>query len=210
MNEMTLLIVDDDELVLQSLTETIELTFDVKILRASSAVSALETIKKHKVDIIISDIKMPEMSGLEMVALLKAQGFEGPIIICSAHSEKENLLKSVSLQVFEFLEKPVRHEQLFNTIQRAIDSVKKNQKYQLSCLDLNTQQQAILEMLISGLTNQQIAKNVNLSEPTIKYHVGKLLKKYETADRIELKTKIQNSIAHRQWPTIFKKDHVAK
>lgn len=192
MAKATLLLVEDDPMLMESMENMIAITFEVEILKAISGLKALEVLKTRAVDVILTDIRMPEMSGLELASILKQKGAIVPIIVCSAYSDRENLLASINLQVFYFLEKPVRPEELFAALRRAIAEAETQFTSKISEFDLSLQQQQILSLLISGLSNGMIGEKVGLSEPTVKYHVGRLFAKFGATTRAELKARVRN------------------
>lgn len=170
----------------------IDVSFDIEILKAKSGLQALEILKTRAPDVILTDIRMPEMSGLELASILKDKGHVIPLIVCSAYSDRENLLAAINLQVLYFLEKPVRPEELFSALHRALAASKIKYSTKISEFDLSFQQQQILSLLIAGLSNGVIGEKVGLSEPTVKYHVGRLLAKFGATTRAELKAYVRS------------------
>lgn len=204
MAKQTILLVEDDPMLMESMRHMIDVSFEVEIFSAVSGLEALEVFKTRIVDVVLTDIRMPEMGGLELASILKEKGQVVPIIVCSAYSDRENLLAAINLQVFHFLEKPVRPEELFSVLRRAFAVSENRFSSRMAEFDLTLQQQQILSLLIAGLSNVDIGEKVGLSEPTIKYHVGRLLAKFGATTRTELKARVRSGerLAKRSGQTL--------
>ncbi|NEW61304.1 response regulator, partial [Sulfurovum sp. bin170] len=77
----------------------------------------------QKPDIIITDIQMPKMDGLEFITKVRESNSNIPIIVLSAHSEKEKLFKSIKLGVVDYLTKPIDRKEFKSSIDNAIDKI---------------------------------------------------------------------------------------
>lgn len=123
---MTVLIVDDEPLVRETLLENIEwskLHID-KVLVAEDGNRALETMRSNDVDLVISDIVMPNCSGLEMVELMHSMGINIPVILISGYCDKENLLKAIHLGVVDFIEKPISLKNVTGCVSSVVRRIK--------------------------------------------------------------------------------------
>jgi len=122
---MRLLLVEDDSAVLESIKDILTLTFDIEVLSTLSPKEALKIVRNEKIDILLCDIKMPELSGLELVSILRSEGFNIPIVMCSAYADKDNALMALRLHVFDFIEKPFKKDDLFIVVKRGKDVIYK-------------------------------------------------------------------------------------
>jgi two-component system, OmpR family, response regulator VanR len=105
-----ILYVEDDEIARENGVEYLENYFE-HIYEASDAISALKLYEKHKPDIIITDIQMPKLNGLEFVKRIRQKDKKTQIIIITAFSDKDYLLKAVELHLVKYLVKPVREKE---------------------------------------------------------------------------------------------------
>jgi two-component system, OmpR family, response regulator VanR len=104
------LYVEDDEIARENGIEYLENFFQI-IYEANDAITALKLYEKHKPDIIITDIQMPKLNGLEFVKRIRQKDKKTQIIIITAFSDKDYLLKAVELHLVKYLVKPVREKE---------------------------------------------------------------------------------------------------
>ncbi|WP_165972371.1 response regulator [Paenibacillus piri] len=122
-----MLIVDDEQFVL----DTISVTYPwdqygiTNIDVAGSGAKALELFKTEPADIVITDIRMPGMSGLELINEIKKISNKTKFILLSGHSEFAYAQQAIQSQVLEYLLKPVKEKELLATIQRALEGIRK-------------------------------------------------------------------------------------
>ena len=119
-NNLKVLFVEDEESIRISLKETIGDEFE-KFSIAKDGKEGLEKFSNNQYDLVISDISMPNMSGLEMVSQIKKISKNIPIILLTAYSEKEKLLQAIDVGVTKYLIKPVDPEELIKTISEIIE-----------------------------------------------------------------------------------------
>ena len=105
--KLTILVVDDEPFNVDYLIQELE-DFGVNTITASDGLEALDQIKKHSPDLVLLDIMMPKMDGFGVLAKLKADEDQRniPVIIISAHSEMENVLKGIEMGAEDYLPKP--------------------------------------------------------------------------------------------------------
>lgn len=107
MDEETVLIVDDEEMVLTSLSTYLALETDYEVLTFTSAKRALEHLQHHDVGIIISDFLMPEMDGISFLAQAKEVRPDTPRVILTGYADKENAIKAINqVGLYQYVEKP--------------------------------------------------------------------------------------------------------
>ncbi len=113
----TLLIIDDQIELAESLKDILEGTFE-SIICLHDGKQALDYIKLSKPQMIMSDVQMPKLNGIELITNLKALGIEIPVILMTAGGDKDLMLKAIRLGVSDFLEKPFTEETLTETINK--------------------------------------------------------------------------------------------
>jgi CheY-like chemotaxis protein len=123
---ITILYVEDNTALREKAGELLQKVF-TKVFVASDGIKALEILKKVSPDIVITDIKMPNMDGTELAQQIHQSYPHIKIIILSAYDSKENLFKSIKLGVFRFITKPVNIEELFGTLKEALEEIQKEQ-----------------------------------------------------------------------------------
>jgi DNA-binding response OmpR family regulator len=117
---LRVLFVEDEESIRVSLKETIGDEFK-SFTTANNGLDGLEKFSNHKYDLLISDISMPKMNGLEMISKIKKISKNIPIILLSAYSDKDKLLQAIDIGVTKYLIKPIDPEELLETISKITD-----------------------------------------------------------------------------------------
>ncbi|EAH7877977.1 response regulator transcription factor [Campylobacter jejuni] len=113
--ELIILVVEDEVKARESLINVLSERFS-KVIGAQNGDEGLKKFKKFKPDLVITDIAMPIMDGLDMAREIKEISDDVPIVVLSAYSEKERLLRSIDIGIDKYLIKPVDIEELFKVL----------------------------------------------------------------------------------------------
>lgn len=113
--ELIILVVEDEIKTSESLINVLSERFS-KVIGAQNGDEGLKKFKKFKPDLVITDIAMPIMDGLDMAREIKEISDDVPIVVLSAYSEKERLLRSIDIGIDKYLIKPVDIEELFKVL----------------------------------------------------------------------------------------------
>ena len=117
--ELTLLLVEDEDSIRESMQEVFSGVFQ-KVISASNGDEGLKKFKKFSPDIVIADIMMPIMDGLEMSKQIKEVSKNTPVVILSAYSEKEKLLKAIDVGIDKYVIKPIDMDELFVVLEQIV------------------------------------------------------------------------------------------
>lgn len=200
---LTILIAEDNLMQREKLKEILSL-FTENIVTASDGFEAIELYKNIKPNIVISDIKMPKIDGLELIKMIRDIDTKVPIIILTAHTEKDLLLKAVSLHLVSYLVKPINKDDLINSLEESLDIIKEKSLLEVKLQDnyiysvvekciykddekikLTKKELAFLNLLINH-KNQIVSKetiedivwpNGMMTTPALKNFIFKLRKK---------------------------------
>lgn len=195
-------LVDDQTLVRQGVRSLLELSEDIRIVaEASDGRQALEAIPRVQPDVVLMDLRMPVMSGIEAMQQLAAKGQLPPTIILTTFDDDELVLAGLKAGARGFLLKDVSLEQLVNAIhtvargdslvapamtQRLLSeaSMLRNDFVSLDRPDpLTDRETEILRLMAGGYSNREIADALRVAEGTIKNHVSNILSKLGVRDR---------------------------
>lgn len=122
---LTIVIVDDEPMVLTSLKSFLNLETEYNIMTFLSAKEALKYIRENKVDLVVSDFLMPEMDGITFLAKVRDAKPEVPRIILTGYADKENAIKAInSVGLFQYIEKPWDNDDILIIFRNGLEKKK--------------------------------------------------------------------------------------
>lgn len=110
--DLKILYVEDDQNIAHNAISYLKRLFEY-VYSAKDGFEAIAQIESQKPDILITDIHMPKLNGLDMIEQVRAKNTQMQIIVLSAHSQKEYLFRAIELQLVKYLVKPIRHDVLY-------------------------------------------------------------------------------------------------
>jgi two-component system response regulator FixJ len=170
-------VIDDDEAVLDSL----RLYFarqDVETSCFASAQDFLAAIRSgQRFDCIVTDVRMPGMSGLDLVQHLKGAGLAAPVILITGHGDVDMAVAAIKVGAFDFIEKPFDEARLLASIQNALNKMQQPEidaveleKLQSRFNTLSARQRQVMELAVVGLSNKEIGSQLKISPKTVENH----------------------------------------
>jgi len=195
-------LVDDQTLVRQGIQSLLELVDDIGVVaEASDGVEALQVIRDSRPDVVLLDVRMPRMSGLEVLEALQTSHELPPTIILTTFDDQAAVLKGICRGARGFLLKDVSLDQLVNAIrtlaaggsliqpaitERIVKSIA-HVANDFPCLEspdpLTEREIEVLRLMTGGHSNREIAEALHVAEGTIKNHVSNILSKMGVRDR---------------------------
>jgi len=124
-SNLTLLYVEDDDIIRQNAVEYLCESFK-EVFQAVDGQEALELYEAHKPDIIMSDIEMPRLSGLQMAKKIRQKDKTIPIIITTAFTDTEYMLQAIELQLIKYIVKPINTKKLSNALNLLMEHLNMN------------------------------------------------------------------------------------
>lgn len=206
MNQKIRILVAEDHLVARVGVSTIvNMQTDMTVVaEASNGQQAVELYRRHVPDVALLDMRMPIMSGVEAAAAIRAEFSNARMIALTTYGGDEDIRRALAAGVQAYLTKDVLHDELL----KAIRAVHAGQTYlpagvaaalaaQMPRPDLSAREVQVLELIVRGLANKQIAYSLNIAEHTVKNHVKNILSKLGVQDRTQAATAaIQRGIVH--------------
>jgi two-component system NarL family response regulator len=206
MNDKIRILVAEDHLVARVGVSTIvNMQPDMTVVaEASNGQQAVELFRKHRPDVTLLDLRMPGMGGVEAATAIRAEFPSARMIALTTYGGDEDIRRALSAGVLAYLTKDVLHDELL----KAIRAVYEGRTYlpaavaaalaaQLPRPDLSAREVQVLELIVRGLANKQIAYTLNIAEHTVKNHVKNILSKLGAQDRTQAATAaIQRGIIH--------------
>jgi two-component system response regulator DevR len=199
---ITLVLVDDHRMVRQALTEVFDAHRDFEVLGSTDrAGAAIELITSTRPDVAVLDVRLPELSGIELCAAICRTMPSPACLMLTAFDDRATVRDAVRAGASGFVRKTASTTELFNAIVNVaagrpafdaevtaglIDDLRHPELRRASPLDaLSATEREILDLLSAGLTNRDIADHVHLAESTVKSHVSAILRKLEVTSRTE-------------------------
>ena len=174
------------------------------VAEATNGQQAVSLYREHRPDVVLMDMRMPVMTGFHAVNAIRSEFPNARIVALSTYGGDEDIHRAFLAGVQSYLTKDVLHDELI----QAIRAVHTGQKYlpapvaaalaaQLPRPDLSTRELEVLNLIVQGLSNKQIAYSLTIAEHTVKNHVKSILNKLDVDDRTQAATAaIQRGIIH--------------
>ncbi len=188
----TIYIVDDDEAVRDSLRWLLEAN-GYRVKSFSGAEEFLQAYDPDQVGVLIVDVRMPGMSGLELQETLLARKAPIPIVFITGHGDVPMAVSTMKKGAVDFLEKPFNEGELRQIVARMLEDAservaqaraRRDQEAVLSRLTAREQQ--VLERIVAGRLNKQIAGDLNISIKTVEAHRANIMEKLEVTTVADL------------------------
>lgn len=177
------MVVDDDD-SFRSSTERLIRSMGLQVRCFSSATDFLSAKRPDGPACLVSDVRMPGLSGLDLQQEMARVGIRIPLIFVTGHGDIPTSVKAMKGGAVEFLTKPFRDQDLLDAIAQALcrDRARRIEAAKLELLrrhyDLLTKREReVMKCVVSGLLNKQIAAELGTSEKTIKFHRAHVMKK---------------------------------
>lgn len=126
---------------------------------------------------IVSDVRMPEISGLDLLRTLQGAGDPRPLLLMTGHGDVELAVQAIKLGAFDFVEKPFSNERLIASVEQALVASESSLKERLELEDLKSKyvslsdrQRDTMQLLIRGLSNKEIGQQLGISPRTVEIH----------------------------------------
>jgi FixJ family two-component response regulator len=186
-------LIDDDSAVLDSL----RLYFARQELETScfTAADALLAAldRAAQFDCIVSDVRMPGMSGLDLVQCLRMRGLTAPIILITGRGDIDMAVSAIKLGAFDFIEKPFDENRLLASIRNAVEMGRQKaseaaelEKLQSRFKLLSARQRQVMELAAAGFSNKEIGTKLNISPKTVENHRAWVMERIGAKNLAEL------------------------
>lgn len=200
------ILVAEDHLVARvGVTTIVNMQPDMEVVaEASNGQQAVEMFRAYRPDVALLDLRMPVMGGVAAAQAIRSEFPAAHMIALTTYGGDEDIRRALAAGVQAYLTKDVLHDELL----KAIRAVHGGQTYlpaavaaslaaQLPRPDLSAREVQVLELIVRGLANKQIAYTLNIAEHTVKNHVKNILSKLGVQDRTQAATAaIQRGIIH--------------
>jgi two-component system response regulator FixJ len=180
-------VIDDDEAMRQSLAFLLG-AVGMEVQTYESAEAFLEIAPTVKAGCVITDVRMPGLSGVELLRQLRDRQVSIPVIMITGHGDVPLAVEAMKIGAMDFLEKPFDDEALLASVRSALDQLDRDQKRQAERGDiegrlatLSNRERDVLQGLVAGHANKQIAYDLGISPRTIEIYRANLMTKMQAA-----------------------------
>lgn len=202
MNTISILIADDHSIVREGLKQLLDLEADFEVVgQASNGVETIEKVKQYSPDVLLLDINMPVMNGINALKKMKEEGIKTNVVVLTLHEDREYLLETMQVGATGYILKDSDSATLYKAIRDAYNGesyiqpklaaelVKEFNKPKGIKLkpenELTLREFEVLTLIAEGQNNKEIAEELFISEKTVKNHVSNIFRKINVSDRTQ-------------------------
>jgi FixJ family two-component response regulator len=181
--EAVIAIVDDDASVQRGLQRLIR-SAGWKVETFASAQEFLARSRAELPNCVLLDLQLPGLSGLDLQKRMAEVGLEIPIVFLTGHGNIPVSVQAMKAGAVQFLTKPVDEQELLQAIEEAVERDRRTRQQQVEMSELRDRyesltgrEQEVMQQVISGMLNKQIAADLKITEDTVKFHRGNIMRK---------------------------------
>ena len=190
--ESTVFVVDDDHALRESLAWLLE-SVRLPVRTFASAQEFLRAFDKKQPGCLVLDVRMPGMSGLELLDRLTAEEAGLPVILLTAHADVPMAVRALKTGAVDFLTKPFNGQELLDRIQVALekDRQRRAERVRVAALAesfaaLTPREREVMTLVVGGLSNKEIAGDLGISTKTVEAHRNKVMEKTKAGSVADL------------------------
>jgi two-component system, LuxR family, response regulator FixJ len=189
---MSIALIEDDEAALHSLRLLIEAR-GMTVRTFDTAEAFLGSLAGYEPACVVSDVRLPGLSGLEVQRALNAQGKDVPVILITGHGDIAMAVTAMKEGAFDFIEKPYNADELIARIEKAVAAEqelrsKESQRRELfeKVAELSPRQKEVMHLVAEGLSNKQIALRLGISSRTVENYRAWVMERMGASNVAEL------------------------
>lgn len=200
-----ILVVDDHHVVRQGLVALLNIMPEIKVVgEASDGLQAIELYRSLRPDITLMDLQLPKLTGVEAITKIRADDPNARFVVLTTFDGDEDIYRALQAGAKAYLLKGMTIEELLSTITavhsgktRISPAIAEKLAERMSSHALTARELGVLERIVAGRANKEIAADLDISEATVKSHINNLLSKLGVSDRTHAATvALQRGIVH--------------
>ncbi|MGA3265333.1 MAG: response regulator transcription factor [Verrucomicrobiota bacterium] len=205
--KIQVMVVDDHFVARKGLIESVNLEADMTVqCEASTGAEAIALYRQHRPDLVLMDLRLPDISGAEATQAIRKEFPSAAVIILSVYDGEEDIYQSLKVGAITYVLKAAPREELIETI-RAVHAgecrispvIGARLAGRMRRPDLTSRQLDVLRLIVKGRSNKEIAEELAITIVTVKLHVGQILTKLGASDRTQAAmTALQRGIIHSE------------
>jgi DNA-binding NarL/FixJ family response regulator len=190
------LIVEDHNVVRQGLVALLNVVEGLEVVgEAADGVEAIAEYRKSKPDITLVDLRLPKLSGVEVIQRIRMEAPQARLIVLTTYDGDEDIYRALKAGAKAYLLKGMTTDELISTIRevhagksRIPPAIAERLAERMGTEELTPREADVLEQIVDGKSNKEIATELAISEATVKTHINSLLSKLGVADRTQAAT----------------------
>jgi DNA-binding NarL/FixJ family response regulator len=203
--KIRIVVIDDQAVVRQGFVSLINTVADMEVVaEGTNGQQAVDLYREHKPDVMLIDLRMPVLSGVEAIAAIRREFPPARMIVLTTYDGDEDIYRSLQAGAQGYLLKDVFFEDLEDAIRkvhagsrRIPSAVAERLAERMSGSDLTGRELEVLQQIVAGRSNKEIGAQLNISEATVKSHINNILSKLGVSDRTQAATTaLQRGIVH--------------
>ena len=200
-----LLVVDDHAVVRQGLVALLGTVDDMQVVaEASDGQEAIDLYRRHQPDVTLMDLRLQKMGGVEAIRLIRVEFPLAKIIVLTTFDGDEDIYRAMRVGAKAYLLKGMSVDELMSAIRavnlgrsRIPSEIAEKLAERMGGPHLTNRELSVLQLIVHGRSNKQIASELTIAEATVKTHINSLLAKLDVTDRTQAVTAaIQRGIVH--------------
>ena len=198
-------LIDDDAAVLDALRYYLARQ-TIRTSTFQAAEDFLEAFDRHEqFDCVVSDVRMPGMSGLDLMKYLNERGYAGPVILITGHGDVDMAVGAIKNGAFDFIEKPFDEARLLTSIRQGAERMRQNKSEAAEIDELQTRfdslsarQREVMELAVAGLSSKEIGIRLNISPKTVENHRAWVMERIGARNVADLIRKAMKIRSHKE------------
>jgi DNA-binding NarL/FixJ family response regulator len=190
------LIVEDHNVVRQGLVALINLAEGIQVVgEAADGVEAIAQFRKLQPDVTLVDLRLPKLSGVEIIQRVRSETPQARFVVLTTYDGDEDIYRALKSGAKAYLLKGMTSEELISTIREVAAgrshipaAIAERLAERMGTEDLTPREADVLEQIVQGKSNKEIATELDISEATVKTHINSLLSKLGVTDRTQAAT----------------------
>jgi len=189
---VTVVVVDDDGSVCRSVRRLL-MSAGYDVLAYASATEFLETYPQGRGSCLVLDIRLPGMNGLELQHEMAVRGLRLPIVFITGHGDIPMSVRAMKAGAVDFLTKPFDADQLLDSVAQAVrrEAQMRSEQAEVDAIQeslatLTPREREVLERIVTGMLNKEVANDLGVAEKTVKVHRARVMEKMGVESLAEL------------------------
>jgi DNA-binding NarL/FixJ family response regulator len=204
-NKIRIMVIDDQAVVRQGFVALINTVADMEVIAEGiNGQQAIDLYRQHKPDVTLIDLRMPVVGGVEAIATIRREFPDARLIVLTSYDGDEDIYRSLQAGAKGYLLKDMFFEELETAIRtvhagsrRIPAAIAERLAERMAGSNLTARELEVLELIVGGQSNKEIAASLKISEATVKSHINSILSKLGVTDRTQAATTaLQRGLVH--------------